>query len=264
MRSAFDDLVGRAHADHCISNDPVLSIFLDAPTTAKSVSDPDPLSYAKPQPHPELDIAQSSKKMATVIPAENVATMEVQGLFSAKSPKSGKLTSFPFVDGSPGGIYQPGYLTFKHKSRAKKIKASFEEFQKYEDDMVEQHCAEMDARLDKLSVDFDEELYPHMLTAIAGRRWVIGHGLTVKGMSEGLKHGIEHGKADRDLATVEAYDPKADSKYVKALQDLKDLKSDGILVYVPTIAPRGLAILLSDAATQNKVADKEDEPHPRL
>ncbi|GJY27889.1 hypothetical protein Tco_0403656 [Tanacetum coccineum] len=43
-------------------------------------------------------------------------------------------------------------------------------------------------------------------------------------MSEGLKHGIEHGKADRDLATIEAYDPEADSKYVKALQDLKDLK----------------------------------------
>nr|GEV03289.1 hypothetical protein [Tanacetum cinerariifolium] len=36
---------------------------------------------------------------------------------------------------------------------------------------------QMDARLDKLSVDFDEELYPHMLTMIAGRRWVIGHGL---------------------------------------------------------------------------------------
>ncbi|GKE56035.1 hypothetical protein Tco_1495220, partial [Tanacetum coccineum] len=32
-----------------------------------------------------------------------------------------------------------------------KIKAAFEEFQKYEDDRVEQHCAEMDARLDKLS-----------------------------------------------------------------------------------------------------------------
>ncbi|GKG12910.1 hypothetical protein Tco_0349870, partial [Tanacetum coccineum] len=35
----------------------------------------------------------------------------------------------------------------------------------------------MDAHLDKLSVDFDENLYPHMLTAIAGHRWVIGHGL---------------------------------------------------------------------------------------
>nr|GFD30463.1 transposase (putative), gypsy type [Tanacetum cinerariifolium] len=38
-------------------------------------------------------------------------------------------------------------------------------------------CAELDARLDALSIDFDEELYPHMLMAIAGRRWVIGHGL---------------------------------------------------------------------------------------
>ncbi|GKB14628.1 hypothetical protein Tco_0848551, partial [Tanacetum coccineum] len=129
-----------------------------------------------------------------------------------------------------------------------KIKAAFEEFKKYEDDRVEKHCAEMDARLDKLSVDFDEELYPHILTAIAGRHWVIGHGLRlavmkcaespelrqafadvvsaglVKGMSEGMKHGIEHGKAGRDLAVVEAYDLEAYSKYVKALQDLKDLK----------------------------------------
>ncbi|GJU11948.1 hypothetical protein Tco_1134344 [Tanacetum coccineum] len=47
----------------------------------------------------------------------------------------------------------------------------------HEDERVSAWCAEMDARLDTLSVDFDEELYPHMLTAIAGCRWVIGHGL---------------------------------------------------------------------------------------
>ncbi|GJT83762.1 hypothetical protein Tco_1058104 [Tanacetum coccineum] len=58
-----------------------------------------------------------------------------------------------------------------------RIKAAFEEFKKYEDDRVNSRCAEMDARLDALSIDFDEELYPHMLTAIAGRRWVIRHGL---------------------------------------------------------------------------------------
>ncbi|GJS78114.1 hypothetical protein Tco_0727995 [Tanacetum coccineum] len=58
-----------------------------------------------------------------------------------------------------------------------KIKATFEQFKKYEDDRVEQRCAEMDAHLDKLSMDFNEELYPHMLTAIVGCRWVIGHGL---------------------------------------------------------------------------------------
>nr|GEV08218.1 hypothetical protein [Tanacetum cinerariifolium] len=249
---------------------------------------------------------------------------------------------------------------------------------------------QIDARMDKLSVYFDEDLYPYMLTAIAGRRWVIGHGLRlavmkcaespelrhtfadvvsarlVKGMSKGLKHEIEHGKVGRDLAAVEAYDPEADSKYVKALQDLKDLKYllvdqleglkdapielimaslylesdseedtpkwirelrpnssqlkisiypevcdpedswackeemlledaitanksraekkkkcmvvcnthgigsahhtrfDGIPIFMPTIAPRGLAILLADAATQTEVAGKEDEPHPRL
>nr|GEW86246.1 hypothetical protein [Tanacetum cinerariifolium] len=113
-----------------------------------------------------------------------------------------------------------------------KMKVAFKEFKRYEDDKVEQRCAEMDARLDKLSVDFDEELYPHMLTAIARIRWVIRHGLRqaimkcaesselrqsitdvmfaglAKGMSEGLKHGIEHRRADRDLADIEAYDPE--------------------------------------------------------
>nr|GFA73554.1 transposase (putative), gypsy type [Tanacetum cinerariifolium] len=114
--------------------------------------------------------------------------------------------------------------------------------------MVEQRCAEMDARLDALSVDFDEELYPYMLTAIAGRRWVIGYGLRLammkcaeslemrqafadvvsagvaKGMSEGLKHGIENGYAQRTVESLEAYDPEAEAKFATALQSLKDLK----------------------------------------
>nr|GFD01323.1 hypothetical protein [Tanacetum cinerariifolium] len=54
-------------------------------------------------------------------------------------------------------------------SGEEKLKAAFEEFKRYEDDRVEQRCAELDARMDALSIDFDEELYPHMLTAIAGR-----------------------------------------------------------------------------------------------
>nr|GFC07712.1 transposase (putative), gypsy type [Tanacetum cinerariifolium] len=107
---------------------------------------------------------------------------------------------------------------------------------------------QMDARLDALSVDFDEELYPHMLRAIAGRGWVIGHGLrlammkcaeslemrqtfsdvvsarVVKGMSEGLKHGVEHGYAQRTVESLEAYDLEAEAKFAAALQSLKDLK----------------------------------------
>ncbi|GJS69192.1 hypothetical protein Tco_0702033 [Tanacetum coccineum] len=129
-----------------------------------------------------------------------------------------------------------------------KIKAAFEEFKQLEDKRVEQRCAEMDARLDALSIDFDEELYPHMLTAIAGRRWMIGHGLRLavmkcaesmelrqafadvvtagiaKGLSDGLRDGVEHGKAGLDLASLEGHDPEADEKFTAALQALKDLK----------------------------------------
>ncbi|GKB07571.1 hypothetical protein Tco_0835855, partial [Tanacetum coccineum] len=108
-----------------------------------------------------------------------------------------------------------------------RIKATFEEFKKYEDDKVEQRCAEMEARLDKLSVDFDKELYSYMLTAIAGRCWVIGHGLRLIVMkcAESLEiRQIFADVAGRDLVDVEAYDPEANSKLVKAIQDLKDLK----------------------------------------
>nr|GEX25969.1 hypothetical protein [Tanacetum cinerariifolium] len=76
-------------------------------------------------------------------------------------------------------------------SGEEKLKAAFKEFKRFEDNRVEQRCAEMDARLDALSIDFDEELYPHMLTAIAGRRQafadVVSAGIA-KGMSEGLRH----------------------------------------------------------------------------
>nr|GEW31446.1 hypothetical protein [Tanacetum cinerariifolium] len=111
-----------------------------------------------------------------------------------------------------------------------------------------QRYAKMDARLDALSIDFDEELYPHMLTAIAGRRWMVRHRLRLavmkcdeslelrqafadvvsaeiaKGMSEGLRYRVEHGHAQINLESIKAYDPKAEVKYIAALQALKDLK----------------------------------------
>nr|GEX41518.1 transposase (putative), gypsy type [Tanacetum cinerariifolium] len=133
-------------------------------------------------------------------------------------------------------------------SGEEKLKAAFEEFKRQQHERVEQRCAEMDARLDALSINFDEEFYPHMLTAIAGRRWVIGRGLCLavmkcgeslelrqafadavsagiaKGLSEGLRHGLEHGQAQRSLESIEAYDPEAEAKFVTTLQALKDLK----------------------------------------
>nr|GEU55965.1 putative transposase (putative), gypsy type [Tanacetum cinerariifolium] len=119
-------------------------------------------------------------------------------------------------------------------SGKEKLKAAFEEFKRQQDERVKQRCAKMDARLDALSIDFDEELYPHMLTAIAGRRWVIGRGLRLAVMkcdeslelrqafADAVSAGIA--KAQRSLESIKAYDPEAEAKFVATLQVLKDLK----------------------------------------
>ncbi|GJU10080.1 hypothetical protein Tco_1132476 [Tanacetum coccineum] len=231
------------------------------PTAAKSVSDLDPLSYAKPQPYLKQDISQSSRGTAIEIPTEHVAITEVNVQLSVGIQSQGDRPSFPpwldflsqynmnlarqvSMDSQLRLRFEQEVRLLK-KARAKiarrdqriqvreeeikkldqevkslratetevhglrnqtknletlpeaeadikkvakaknaeltkeleslRVRFSGLQFRKYEDDRVEQRCAEMDARLDKLSVDFDEELYLHMLIAIVGRRWVIGH-----------------------------------------------------------------------------------------
>ncbi|GJS68439.1 hypothetical protein Tco_0683004 [Tanacetum coccineum] len=76
---------------------------------AKSVSDPDPLSYVRSPPHSEQDVAQSSKGTTTEILPQYVDTTKVNVQLFMGSPDSGKSTSVSSVDGSLGGIYQPGW-----------------------------------------------------------------------------------------------------------------------------------------------------------
>nr|GFC18304.1 hypothetical protein [Tanacetum cinerariifolium] len=72
-------------------------------------------------------------------------------------------------EGVPADVSDPDPLAFADAPSPppvdvahgeEKLKAAFEEFKRYEYDRVEQRCAELDARLDALSIDFDEELYP--------------------------------------------------------------------------------------------------------
>nr|GEU44688.1 putative transposase (putative), gypsy type [Tanacetum cinerariifolium] len=161
----------------------------------------------------------------------------------------------------------------------------------YEDNRVEQRCAEMDARLDALSIDFDEELYPHMLTAIACRRWMIGHGLRLavvkwseslelrhtfadvvsagiaKGMSEGLRHGVEHGQAQLNLESIETYDPEAKAKYIVALQALKNLKYplvDQLEGLKDAPMDVIMAALLLESDTRDDAPQWVHELHPKM
>nr|GEZ37151.1 hypothetical protein [Tanacetum cinerariifolium] len=78
------------------------------------------------------------------------------------------------------------------------LKAAFEEYKRQQDQLVEQRCMKIDARMDALSIDFDEELYPHMLTAIIGRsssvikRFKVSFAGSVGGL-EGCTYGRNNG-----------------------------------------------------------------------
>ncbi|GKC35884.1 hypothetical protein Tco_1048268 [Tanacetum coccineum] len=104
----------------------------------------------------------------------------------------------------------------------------------------------MDAHIAKLYHDMDAQLYPHMLTAVAGRRWVISHDFRLavmkhaqsiecraalrkvismainKGIQEGLEAGIEHGRASRSLAEVDAYDFEVEAAHVAAVNEFEN------------------------------------------
>ncbi|GKE12377.1 hypothetical protein Tco_1415928, partial [Tanacetum coccineum] len=109
-------------------------------------------------------------------------------------------------------------------------------------------------KFDKLHTDFvemalhlEEKFYPHLLTTISGRRWLLTQGmeLTVikclnlpeyfsalgaaigkaieKGMQYGLSAGITHGREGRVLTDVAAHNPSEEVDYIAALQRLQNV-----------------------------------------
>ncbi|GKF50637.1 hypothetical protein Tco_0147104 [Tanacetum coccineum] len=92
------------------------------------------------------------------------------------------------------------------------------------------------------------EFYPAYLTTLAGRRWLLTHGVELAllkclkspeyrstlghalggavdyGMQEGLEAGHEHRAAGRDLSVIEAYNPAAaKSSYIDTVKALEEV-----------------------------------------
>ncbi|GJT14407.1 hypothetical protein Tco_0861449 [Tanacetum coccineum] len=128
-------------------------------TGAKSVSALDPLSYARLPPHFE---EEEIKKLDEEIKSLRTVETEVHGLHNRTQNLETLLKA---------EVDMKKVAKDKNADLAKELESLLAQCK------VEQQCAEIDARLDALSIDFDKELYPHMLTAIAGHRWVIMHGL---------------------------------------------------------------------------------------
>nr|GEY93225.1 hypothetical protein [Tanacetum cinerariifolium] len=192
--------------------------------TPVGVSDPDPLSFADaPSRHPAdvahqyninlaRQVAMGSQlrlrfKQKAKLLRKSVAQvarrdqriqareLEIKNLEARLETKAGMKKAAE--DKSAGLIKELEDLGARGEE---KLKAAFEEFKRCEDERVEQRCVELDARLDALSIDFDEELYPHMLIAIAGRMWVIGHGLRLAMMK--CAESLEMRKAFADVVST--------------------------------------------------------------
>ncbi|GJX43219.1 hypothetical protein Tco_0259895 [Tanacetum coccineum] len=124
------------------------------------------------------------------------------------------------------------------------FKGCMEAMQDEQATVLGNRVAKLDAQLLEMAAHLDEEFYPHFLTTIFGRRWILTHGLKLvllkclqsleychalgkaigcavnKGIQDGLRAGVDHGKAGRDLSVIEAYDPSAEAKYIDIVNAL--------------------------------------------
>ncbi|GJU23767.1 hypothetical protein Tco_1157109 [Tanacetum coccineum] len=127
---------------------------------------------------------------------------------------------------------------------------SLKHLEEFQDNLMEPlrtRLAEIDADFTRCCIRFQESFHPHLLNVIAGRRWLLTHGMKLlvvkclnsneymealghafcraieKRMQEGLAAGIEHGRAGRCLTDLEAYIPSAEDDFNSTICELCDL-----------------------------------------
>ncbi|GJX66584.1 hypothetical protein Tco_0300927 [Tanacetum coccineum] len=141
-------------------------------------------------------------------------------------------------------------------------------------------------KFDKLYANFvemdlhlEEKFYPHLLTTIFCRRWLLTHGMELaiakclnspeylsaleaaigkaieKGMQDGLSVGITHGKEGRVLTDVAAYYPSAEVDYVSALQQLQNVNFS-LLAKLKTNKDASVKILMNILRLEETLAER--------
>ncbi|GJV49523.1 hypothetical protein Tco_1439735 [Tanacetum coccineum] len=96
-----------------------------------------------------------------------------------------------------------------------KMRAEIKSIQDAEAQRITQWNVELDARIAELNYDMDTKFYPHMLKAVARRRWMIGHGLRLAVM--------KCSQSTESLVELEAYDSRVEVGYVSAVNELKNV-----------------------------------------
>nr|GEW13907.1 transposase (putative), gypsy type [Tanacetum cinerariifolium] len=122
-----------------------------------------------------------------------------------------------------------------------------EEFQDAQLKVVNDKFNKLHTDFVEMALHLKERFYPHILTTISGRRWLLTHGMELaiskclkssehlsalrtaigkvieKGMQDGLSARITHGMEGRALTDVPAYNPSAKANYISALQRLQSV-----------------------------------------
>ncbi|GJY61369.1 hypothetical protein Tco_0462026 [Tanacetum coccineum] len=166
-----------------------------------------------------------------------------------------------------------------------------DQIEKFQDDRLKKVNDKFDklyANFVEMSLHLEERLYPHILTTIFGRRWLLTHDIELaitkcinspeylsalgaaigkaieKGMQDGLSVGITHGKEGRVLTDVAAYNPSAEADYVSALQQLQHVNLS-LLAELRSNKDAGVEVLMNilrlEDALDEKLGLSELQPH---
>ncbi|GJU49604.1 hypothetical protein Tco_1219159 [Tanacetum coccineum] len=154
---------------------------------------------------------------------------------------------------------------------------------------------EVNDKFDKLDTDviemalhLEERFYPRLLTTIAGRMWLLTHGIKLviakclhspeylsalgaaismaieKGIQDGLAAGITHGREGRVLSDVAAFNPFAESDYISALQELQDVNFS-LLSELKSNKDASIETLMNILRLEEPVAERlglqDSQPH---
>ena len=106
----------------------------------------------------------------------------------------------------------------------------------------------LENNLERLTLHLYEDLYPVHFTAVAGRRWLLTHGIKlvvikclnsldnvttsrkvigsaiIKGIQEGLVTGLSHSRLVTDLSSIPTHCPSAEADYQSALEALREFE----------------------------------------
>nr|GEZ21175.1 hypothetical protein [Tanacetum cinerariifolium] len=131
--------------------------------------------------------------------------------------------------------------------------ASLEKFQDDEMKVVNDKFETLYTDFVEMTLYLEERFYPHLLTTISCRRWLIVHGMKLvvikcqnspeyifalraaigkaieKGIQDGLAVGITYGKEGTKLTDVAAHNPSAEVDYVSTLRAPRSLRD----VFIP-------------------------------